>query len=1792
MNESTKHLSKIANRSHFGGKRTAVPPVSLLYMAVTAALMSSNAQAKVATASENTGVIVAANGVEVIDIATANGAGVSHNVFNRYDVDAAGQVLNNNASSGAVQSQLAGSIAANANLGTQAASLIINEVAGDQRSALNGQLEVAGSRADVVIANPNGITCSGCGFINVGRTTLTTGAVELDSNSGVLKTLHVEGGDISVTGQGIRVDNDVAMDLISRQIKLDASVSAGTVDMVAGRNDVDYATLEAQTLASDQSRGPKLAIDSTSLGGIFANKIHLISTESGIGVKMEGDAAANTGEFTLIANGDIKLKNTIRAGGNITVDTKNWQDSVSFTGGGVHSDGDIAITAGGNISSTGTAFTATGNASLQAGLDLSIGARSTTSNNSGTYSSTDYEGYDSAGYYTHTSTVLQGSSINVGGNLNLSSGWATTITASELAAAGVATVNSGTHFSLLAGYDKDVLNTYEVSQGLFMGGGLYGFRLHTATTESTTARSASLVGQAGAQITANTALTVVGSSTNANLNSGWSQSLLSADNKFTYNDNVTTISFLTSGAYSNLFGSLSLGSSLWSNGLGIAGDSNYILSYAAGAELNLIDVTSVDTSHIAHIAVASKVNSAGDLYLTSAGEITLSGAQIGAGGNLHVSGRSVTMQAATNSIEDTTVNTRTRFGLSGDVGVGTSGELNLNLDAMLGIAPKPGDAYKDTLVASMDLLKTGFSVRQNNSISTDLALGVKYNKTTTSHALTNHAESVLTAGNNIDLNAGIFATLAGAELFAGDRLSVTAPEIISTAVYDEIKDSTKADYLILGPHFSAGASADQSAGLGLPTLSEGLVFSVGPSAGLDYEVGAELNLVDIASVSAGQTVHNAVASKLISKGDVVLTSPGEITLSGTQVEAGNNLHISGRNVTMLVATNSTENTTESTRTRFGLSGNAEATAAWEGLSLDFGSLFGLDPETGEMRIENLLTWTPTLEIDLPLKLEDTGISGELTLGLKYDKTAASHVVNNHFDSVLNAGNNIDLNAGYLATLAGADLNARNKINLNAGYVATLAGADLHAGDRLNLTAGQIINSTVIYDEIKDTKEVKSIIIGPHLVVATSGADAYSFGPHLWSEGLGVSVGPSASVGYGIGAELNLVDITSVDTSRTVRNAVGSELTSAGDVFLTTGGEVTLSGARIDAGGNLGILGRNVSVLAATNSNESSTSNTHTRFGLFGDFRAANTTGLSFDLGMLLGTDEKSKEKYQDTLMATMATLKAGLALTLDTSIAAELLLGVKRDQSTVSRLMTNHVDSVLSASNDIDLNAGYIATLAGAEMRAGNNLNVTAGQINSLAVHDEIKDSITVDSHVGGLYISGQASASSNARVGPFVDISLSNLNAFAGVEASTSLYAGIEAGIRYGFNRVEATEDKLSAFGNTLFAGGNIERIASVGIYDEGTQATAGGNIIQQAGVITDTYASNSQTTTETSQSHDVRLAFVAEAGIDFYALIGFVSDFKKIEELSKQLEQSPVYKNVGIEASYKGNFNYGEEKATQAVVSRYDAGGSFTSQATGGQLNMHGTEINANGSVLLNSSLGVNYGAAQDTFLKKYGGASVSGSAFYDVIDQLPKLIKLIGNISAGKLIAVVDVVSQIPTFEGSFSNTDTYTYSRKNIGGSINAGSVDIHGGAFANLSGTHIQSDDNIDISALSVSVLPGVQVNLSGGLTAAGSFSFSTVGKGGSKAVKDILSLLGMPSWIDASISGYVLPTNWWLSGQLTDIAELNAKGKVDLSGFLVITPLAIINSYYNQLNPSPAAITFRSIESTLEDESTVDEADV
>ncbi|BAU77048.1 two-partner secretion domain-containing protein [Metapseudomonas furukawaii] len=253
----------------------------------------------------------AGNGVPIVNIATPNGSGLSHNRFTEYNVGQQGLILNN--ATGKTQStQLGGLIVGNPNLRGQAAGTILNEVTGSNRSRLAGYTEVAGQSARVIVANPHGITCNGCGFINTPRATLTTGKPVLHGTR--LDRFQVEGGDILVEGEGLNAGNLDQFDLITRSARINAELHARKLNIIAGRNEVKADSLAVTPLAENRSNRPELAIDSSALGGMYAGAIHLVGTEAGVGVKLAGNLAASGGDIRIDASGRLSLAQATATG--------------------------------------------------------------------------------------------------------------------------------------------------------------------------------------------------------------------------------------------------------------------------------------------------------------------------------------------------------------------------------------------------------------------------------------------------------------------------------------------------------------------------------------------------------------------------------------------------------------------------------------------------------------------------------------------------------------------------------------------------------------------------------------------------------------------------------------------------------------------------------------------------------------------------------------------------------------------------------------------------------------------------------------------------------------------------------------------------------------------------------------------------------------------------------------------------------------------------------------------------------------------------------------------------------------------------------------------------------------------------------------------------------------------------------------------------------------------------------------------------------------------------------------
>ncbi|MCC8422425.1 hemagglutinin repeat-containing protein [Photorhabdus thracensis] len=252
-------------------------------------------------------IIRSANGTPQVNIQTPGADGVSHNTYRQFDVDKQGVILNN--SHQATQTQLGGMVAGNPWLAKGDASVILNEVNSRDPSQLNGWIEVAGHKAEVIIANPAGITCNGCGFINSHRTTLTTGQALMER--GRLKGFDVNQGEVRIDGHGMDSTQQSYTDIIARSVAINAKLHAQDLKVTTGRNSVDAAHQQIEKKSIDDEKHPAFALDVAALGGMYAHKIRLIGTETGVGVHNAGNIGASAGEVHITAEGWVENRGTL-----------------------------------------------------------------------------------------------------------------------------------------------------------------------------------------------------------------------------------------------------------------------------------------------------------------------------------------------------------------------------------------------------------------------------------------------------------------------------------------------------------------------------------------------------------------------------------------------------------------------------------------------------------------------------------------------------------------------------------------------------------------------------------------------------------------------------------------------------------------------------------------------------------------------------------------------------------------------------------------------------------------------------------------------------------------------------------------------------------------------------------------------------------------------------------------------------------------------------------------------------------------------------------------------------------------------------------------------------------------------------------------------------------------------------------------------------------------------------------------------------------------------------------------
>lgn len=925
----------------------------LVFQPVIANAQSVSASTTAPTANQP-GVGAAPNGVPLIDIVTPNGAGLSHNKFSDFNVGTPGLILNN--FKGEVgTSNLGGATPGNPNLNSSSpASVILNEVTGGNRSALNGPTEVFGGRADVIVANPNGITCNGCGFINTPRATLTTGVPNIGAD-GSLTGFTVNGGDVTFEGAGANLAAAPGavdlFDVVARNIHVNAPIYGKTLRLTGGASQYNYATGEATALTAT-SGTPEYAIDGSALGAMQADRIKVVVTEKGAGVKMSGDMAANAGELSLSADGKISIGNASGSQG-VTITSKQ-----KVTAAKVSSKQKVAVQADQGITLQSVAadsdiVLATGTGLLSVSGDINSGTTVQMSSGGGIAAGSVTAGNGAATLSATSGNMAIAGAANSTGDLNL------TATAGSISAGSLL---SNQNIALTAGLDITVAgnvlaqgNVSATGRSISTGMAVSGINIAATSADPNgnvvlgSAGNLSLTATGGNIATGN--LLSAGSlstSATGNMTAGNIQTTgnFTATAASLTSSNITSHGAITVNAATNVSGQILGSSNVLISGaaiqagaiasgvdfaatqaasgslvLGSAGDMT--LAASGGLSANTLLAAGTISASAADLSVGN-VTGHQAIILSGSSSLTATGQVLGAG-DVSLSGGSISLNQVISGLDFAATEAN-----GGNITLGTAGDLtlqasgNLSATALLAagtIMATAADLSLGSVTGHSDIALSGSnSLTVTNQIlgANDISLSggaVSTSQVVTGvdfAAMAQSSTGAIIIGSTGDLTVNATSATAGPLLVAGD-LNVTAGSFTASNVTGHGDVTVNAASDIRGTLLAAGNVAITGSSITARGLVSGVDFTatnqsadgsvvLGSSGALTLKATAgNLNAANLLAAGnivaiASGSIGNSVASNAVAHQNLTMTAGGSIALAGQSMAAGN-INLQGQSIT-------------------------------------------------------------------------------------------------------------------------------------------------------------------------------------------------------------------------------------------------------------------------------------------------------------------------------------------------------------------------------------------------------------------------------------------------------------------------------------------------------------------------------------------------------------------------------------------------------------------------------------------------------------------------------------------------------------------------------------------------------------------------------------------------------------------------------------------------------------------------------------------------------------------------------
>ncbi|QQJ96021.1 hemagglutinin repeat-containing protein [Burkholderia ambifaria] len=1290
---------------------------------------------------------VSASGVPLVNI-TAPQNGVSLNNFTQYNVGTKGAVLVNSGQNS--QTQLAGWVQGNPFLGNNAARVIVNQVTSGNPSQLLGPTEIAGNRANLVVANPAGITCSGCGFLNASRVTLTTGVPTFNPD-GTLAGFNVTQGQIGISGAGLDAHGS-AIDLISRAMTINGQVWADSINAVAGANRVDYSTNAAQAQAGTGAP-PGVAIDVQALGSMFANSVRMIGTEAGVGVRDAGSVTSLTGDIQVSNNGDVTIAPSARLqsaastridGANVTqqgtvVSTQATDLNASqmlTNAGTISSGGNTNLTAATSLNNSGQVYAGADSAGNLIGGG-SVTARATNVTSNGTLAAGDNVNLFASDVTLDHGTVNAASAVNVTTSGTLSN---------------VGGTMSGQNVTLDAGHlvnDSGAIGSHSLTS---VTAQTVSNRAGTLSADALSLNSAGVVDNTQGHITARTAQIAATDLTNVAGEIGTSTGVLSVATTGTVSNDTGTISGgnglqLSANTVSNAQGQIGT----------VAGDTSLSVAQSlnnANGKLASANDLSIQTAHLnnsagsisahaAQIHAGNVVNAGGQIGTTDALALTATGGVSNRNGAI-VGGNGLSLTA--NSIDNAS-------GTLGSVAGDTT------LQATQGIANTNG-----TISSANQLKVTADTITNaNGSItaaqSTQIQAGDVANASgeigSTSGAL------FLTATRSVSNDGGKLVGATGATLAAA-VLSNRAGQIGTSSGDTALTvlqrlDNTQGKIASAGALKTHAGSFDNTQGAVSADSAKldiaGALTNAGGTIGATHDTTVTAQTVSnqggtIGSVSGALSVTTSgttdnTGGKLLASGNTTLTNTGLRNSSGT---------ITGANVTLASGQGAIDNTlgnvaasqtlTSSSGAFDNRSGLVQAMGATlvdtHGQSFDNGVLAG--QSTGGQVLGNGVTLTTGALSNAGGAISSSGAA----------TIQAASVVNDGGALVAEGALTVQ-SAGTVSNVAG-QIGGNSDVKVSGTAIDNTRGA-MHASGTLTVTGDTIVNAQTINSTLPTTAGVPGMVAGMEgaNVALTANQAINNTGGSIRADQNATLTAPTI---VNTSGSIQSKGTATLIASNTLINSQGDvnggrkltvssgtlnndgKLQSAGDVSVTTQGDLTNSGQIVaghDLAASAGGLLDNSGTLSAGNAANVTAGTVHNR--ATGEIFGGNTTNVHANRSL---TNEGLIDGGTTTVTAGDTVTNAGgriygdtVAVGANTVVNDQNAQGVggviasRGDLDIGAQTLKNQNNALIYASNDIRVGGALDAnrqasgsaqtvTNNGAQIDAGRDITISASRFENL----------------------------------------------------------------------------------------------------------------------------------------------------------------------------------------------------------------------------------------------------------------------------------------------------------------------------------------------------------------------------------------------------------------------------------------------------------------------------------------------